>query len=52
MGIPADANDIVGKSLGLRLVRSLARQIRGSFNLDRIDAGTSACLRFAVDHYA
>lgn len=52
VGIPADANDIVGKSLGLRLVRSLARQIRGSFNLDRIDAGTSACLRFAVDHYA
>jgi len=48
VGIPADL-DVKGKSLGLRLVRSLTRQIGGSFELVKVDRGTSACLTFAVD---
>lgn len=39
------------KSLGLRLVRTLAKQIRGTFELVKLDHGTSACLKFAVDHH-
>jgi two-component sensor histidine kinase len=50
VGIPADL-DVKTKSLGLRLVRSLTRQIRGSFELVKVDQGTSACLQFVVDHH-
>lgn len=49
-GLPIDV-DVRSKSLGLRLVRTLARQIRGSFELAKGDQGTSACLKFAVDRY-
>ncbi len=38
------------KSLGLRLVRSLTQQIRGSFELIRNEPGTSAQLQSMVDH--
>lgn len=50
-GIPADLDVNKIKSLGLRLVRSLTQQIRGSFDLVRIDSRTSARLVFTVsDH--
>ncbi len=52
VGIPPDLELNPRKSLGLRLVRSLTEQIRGSFELARIDKGTSACLQFTVDRYA
>jgi two-component sensor histidine kinase len=52
VGIPADLDVNTSKSLGLRLVGSLTRQIRGSFDLVRIEPGTSACLHFTVDHDA
>jgi two-component sensor histidine kinase len=52
VGIPADLDLNTGKALGLRLVRSLTRQIRGSFELVKIDPGTSACLQFTVDDHA
>ena len=52
VGIPADLDLSTRKSLGLRLVGTLTQQIRGSFELVRIDPGTSACLRFTVDHHA
>jgi two-component sensor histidine kinase len=52
VGIPADLDVNIKKSLGLRLVRSLTEQIRGSFELVKIDPGTSARLRFTVDHNA
>lgn len=48
VGLPTDL-DVKTKSLGLRLVRTLSRQIRGSFELVNVDRGTSACLKFAVD---
>ena len=47
-GTPADINPKTAKSLGLRLVGSLTRQIRGSFELVKADRGTLACLRFKV----
>jgi len=50
-GIPADLDVNQSKSLGLRLVRSLAQQIRGSFDLVRIDSRTSARLVFKVNDY-
>ncbi len=51
VGIPADM-DIEGrKSLGLQLVRSLTRQIRGSFELVRTGTGTSSRLQFTVDDH-
>jgi two-component sensor histidine kinase len=50
VGIPADL-DVKTKSLGLRLVRTLTRQIHGSFELVKVDQGTSACLKFAVDQH-
>lgn len=49
VGIPPDLNLNTSKSLGLRLVRLLTQQIRGSFELTRSNPGTSAHLRFAVD---
>jgi two-component sensor histidine kinase len=52
VGIPADLEVSSNKSLGLRLVRSLTQQIRGTFELVKIDSGTSAHLQFSVDHHA
>ena len=52
IGIPADLNVDTSKSLGLRLVRSLTQQIRGTFELVKIDHGTSAKLNFTVNHHA
>ena len=52
VGIPADLEVNTNKPLGLRLVRSLTQQIRGTFELVRLDPGTSAHLQFTVDHYA
>jgi two-component sensor histidine kinase len=49
VGIPSDLDLSTSKSLGLRLVRSLTQQIRGMFELVRIDPGTSANLHFKVD---
>jgi two-component sensor histidine kinase len=49
VGIPLDLNLNTSKSLGLRLVRLLTQQIRGSFELTRSNPGTSAHLRFAVN---
>jgi two-component sensor histidine kinase len=52
VGIPADLDLSTRKSVGLTLVRSLTRQIRGSFELVKINPGTSACLQFTVDQHA
>jgi two-component sensor histidine kinase len=52
VGIPADLDVNTKKSLGLRLVRSLTEQIRGSFELAKTDLGTSARLQFTVAHHA
>lgn len=52
IGIPDDLEVHTNKSLGLRLVRSLTHQIRGSFELVRIDPGTCARLQFTVNPYA
>ena len=49
IGISSDVNVNTSKSLGLRLVRLLTQQIRGSFELVRSSPGTSARLQFAVD---
>jgi two-component sensor histidine kinase len=51
VGIPVGLDVSARKSLGLMLVRSLTRQIRGSFELVNIDPGTSACLQFTVDRH-
>jgi two-component sensor histidine kinase len=52
VGIPGDLDVNTSKSLGLRLVRLLTQQIRGSFELVKSDPGTSAHLQFTVDHNA
>jgi two-component sensor histidine kinase len=52
VGIPASLDVNIGKSLGLKLVRSLTNQIRGAFELVKIDPGTSARLKFTVDYHA
>lgn len=52
VGIPDDLELNTNKSLGLRLVRSLTQQIRGTFELVKINPGTSAYLQFTVEHYA
>ena len=52
VGIPADLDANTSKSLGLRLVRSLAKQIHGAFELVKIDSGTSAQLQFTVNNHA
>jgi two-component sensor histidine kinase len=49
VGISSDVDVHTSKSLGLRLVRLLTQQIRGSFELVRSSPGTSARLQFAVD---
>lgn len=46
--VPTGLDLNVGKPLGLRLVRSLTRQIRGSFELVNVNHGTSARLQFLV----
>ena len=51
-GIPSDFDVNTKKSLGLRLVRSLTRQIRGSFELVRTEPGTSARVQFPVNQHA
>jgi two-component sensor histidine kinase len=51
-GIPADLDVYTCQSLGLRLVRLLTQQIRGSFELAKSNPGTSARLQFTVDHHA
>ena len=47
-GIPSDLDLKSNKSLGLRLVRSLTKQIRGSFELIRTEPGTSARVQFPI----
>jgi two-component sensor histidine kinase len=51
-GIPADLDISESKSLGLRLVRLLTQQIRGTFTLAKSEPGTIASLHFTVDDYA
>jgi two-component sensor histidine kinase len=51
-GIPADFDVTANKSLGLRLVRSLTKQIGGSFELVGTDPGTSARVQFPVRRHA
>jgi two-component sensor histidine kinase len=48
-GIPSGLDVAKSKSLGLRLVRTLAKQLRGTFEFVKLDQGTSACLIFAVN---
>jgi len=50
-GIPEDLDVNTSKSLGLRLVRSLTQQIRGSFDVVKIDSRTSARLVFTVNDH-
>jgi two-component sensor histidine kinase len=52
VGLPSDLDVDTNKTLGLKLVRSLAKQIRGSFELTNIGCGTSAHLQFTVDQHA
>jgi two-component sensor histidine kinase len=49
VGIPSDLDINNSRSLGLRLVRLLTRQIRGSFELIGSNPGTIANLQFAVE---
>jgi two-component sensor histidine kinase len=49
VGVSGDVDLAEPKSLGLRLVMALTRQIRGSFQLANTNPGTAACLRFMVD---
>jgi two-component sensor histidine kinase len=51
VGLPADLDVNKSKSLGLRLVRSLTQQIRGSFDLATIESRTSARLQFTVNDH-
>lgn len=48
-GVAADLDILTSKSLGLKLVRLLTRQVRGSFELVGANPGTSARLQFTVD---
>lgn len=48
IGIPEDLDLKASKSLGMRLVRSLTKQIGGTFDLSRLEPGTSAHLQFRV----
>lgn len=52
VGIPSHLDINTSESLGLRLVRLLTQQIRGSFELVKSDPGTSAFLQFTVGHHA
>jgi two-component sensor histidine kinase len=51
VGIPAVLDVNTSKSMGMRLVRSLTRQLHGSFELIKGDRGTAARLHFTVDHH-
>jgi two-component sensor histidine kinase len=51
-GLPGDFDVNSKKSLGLRLVRSLTKQIRGSFELVRTEPGSSARLQFSANYHA
>ena len=48
VGVPRDLNVDTQGSLGLRLIRSLVRQIRGTFELVPQQSGTTARLTFAL----
>ena len=52
VGIPAGLDFKTNQSLGLKLVRLLTQQIRGSFELVRSNPGTTANLRFEVNQNA
>ena len=52
VGIPAGLDIKTNQSLGLKLVRLLTQQIRGSFELVRSDPGTVAHLHFEVNQNA
>jgi hypothetical protein len=52
IGVPADLDASTSKSPGLKLVRLLTQQIRGSFELAQANPGTSASLHFTVDNHA
>ena len=52
VGIPAGLDLKTNQSLGLKLVRLLTQQIRGSFELARTDPGTIAYLQFEVKQNA
>lgn len=52
VGIPAGLDFKTNQSLGLKLVRLLTQQIRGSFQLVRSDPGTLAHLQFEVNQNA
>ena len=50
-GIPDGTNISTSKSLGLKLVRLLTQQIRGTFELVRSDPGTTASLQFTMNNH-
>lgn len=50
-GVATDLNFAANKSLGLKLVSLLTKQVRGSFELVRANPGTSARLQFTVDSH-
>ena len=52
VGIPPGLDTNTNHSLGLKLVRLLTQQIRGSFELVKCDPGTSANLYFEVNQHA
>ncbi len=52
VGIPDGLDINTNKSLGLKLVRLLTQQIRGSFDFVKSSSGTSAHLQFMVDQNA
>jgi two-component sensor histidine kinase len=52
VGIPAGLDVKTSGSVGLKLVRLLTQQIRGSFELVKCDPGTSANLHFEVNQHA
>jgi two-component sensor histidine kinase len=49
VGVPAGLDVNNNKSLGLRLVRALTKQLHGSFELKKNDNGTSARLDFPIE---
>ena len=52
VGIPAGLDIKKSQPLGLKLVRLLTQQIRGSFELVKCDPGTSANVHFEVNQHA
>jgi two-component sensor histidine kinase len=45
-GIPPDVDPATTRTLGLRLVRSLTRQVGGEFSIRRTNPGSEATLSF------